>query len=142
MNVNYLIEEHNNKNNNNTIDSDNISSEINKFINDDYNNEINNEINITNLQYFLTNYNYNDNKDCIMNKLYLYYNQMNVKKISHILNYYKIYKHKLTKNEMIQILIFFETDQFNIDIVNKRIYLWKNIEELKNDSFFNKFILF
>jgi hypothetical protein len=65
-----------------------------------------------------------------------------IKSLTHILHYYNIYKSKMTKDEMIQVLLFFETDPANKEIVQHRLRLWKNIEELKNDSYFSKYILF
>jgi len=48
----------------------------------------------------------------------------------------------MIKNEMIQILVLFETQDENKDIILTRIRLWKNIEELKSHSFFGKYIMF
>jgi hypothetical protein len=48
----------------------------------------------------------------------------------------------MVKNEMIQVLALFETQEENINVVNKRIRLWRNIEELKADPFFSKYIMF
>lgn len=77
-----------------------------------------------------------------LEEMIIFYNNFNVKYLSQILQYYGIYKPKMIKNEMIQILILFETQDENKEIVLKRIRLWKYIEELKADSFFSKFIMF
>ena len=79
----------------------------------------------------------------------LYYkSNFNVKQITQMLTYYGIQKStsnskgKMTKDEMIQVLLFFESEPLNRERVQKRIRLWKNIQELKADSYFSKFILF
>jgi hypothetical protein len=75
-------------------------------------------------------------------EMLVFYNNFNVKYLSQILQYYGIYKPKMIKNEMIQILVLFETQDENKDIILTRIRLWKNIEELKSHSFFGKYIMF
>jgi hypothetical protein len=71
-----------------------------------------------------------------------YYNTYTVKNLSHILQYYGLQKNKMVKEEMIQVLLFFETDPLNKFTVEHRLRLWKNIQELKTDSYFSKYILF
>jgi len=83
-----------------------------------------------------------------MEELYIFYTASNVKSLSQILDYYGINKYninnkkKLLKEELIQILVLFETDINNYALVLKRRRLWKNIRELINDSFFKNFITF
>ena len=72
----------------------------------------------------------------------LYHENYTVKGLNQILQYYSIYKAKMTKDEIIQTLIFFETDLTNHEIVLRRMRLWQNAIELKADPFFSKFILF
>lgn len=72
----------------------------------------------------------------------LYHENYTVKGLNQILQYYGIYKAKMTKDEIIQTLIFFETDLTNHEIVLRRMRLWQNAIELKADPFFSKFILF
>lgn len=55
--------------------------------------------------------------------------------------YYKLSCRNLKKDELIKRIIKFENDLLKIDIVEKRKRLWENIIELKNDSFFSKFII-
>tara|TARA_Y100000389_G_scaffold202360_1_gene247402 strand:+ start:1093 stop:1467 length:375 start_codon:yes stop_codon:yes gene_type:complete len=75
--------------------------------------------------------------------LELYYStNYNIKQLGQILDYYKINKRKMKKNEQIQAIIFYESDIENIHIVENRKRLWENIEELKSDPYFSKFILF
>lgn len=65
-----------------------------------------------------------------------------VKMLRHILDYYKIEKNKLRKTDMVDRIIEFENDYNNIEIVEKRKYLWQMIEELKNDEYMSKFVIF
>jgi hypothetical protein len=75
-------------------------------------------------------------------QLELYYKNYNVKSLIQILQYYKIYKQKMVKDELIQVLLFFETEPNNHDIVFRRVRLWQNIQELKDDPYFSKYIMF
>ena len=93
---------------------------------------------------------YNDNivKSCSSDELFMLYMSYNVKSLVQILNYYGINKNninnkkKLVKDEMIQLLIIFELDENNTQIVNKRRRLWQNISELSSDVFFKNFVTF
>ena len=71
----------------------------------------------------------------------LVYNTYNVKQLSYILQYYDISKGRMCKDEIIQTIILFETDENNLNIVNKRKYLWSVATQLKNDDFFSKYIV-
>ena len=71
-----------------------------------------------------------------------YMNNYNVKSLTNILGYYNINKNKLVKDEMVQLIILFEKEPTNKNIVYQRKRLWKNILELKNNDYFKKFILF
>ena len=71
-----------------------------------------------------------------------YMTNYNVKGLTNILGYYNINKNKLVKDEMVQLIIFFENEPANKTIVYQRKRLWKNILELKNNEYFKKFILF
>ena len=65
-----------------------------------------------------------------------------VKSLSMIMDYYKLGRRKLCKQQMIQSIVLYELDNDNLDIVNKRKQLWGYIKELKEDEYFSKFILF
>ena len=65
-----------------------------------------------------------------------------IKSLTQILQYYNIQKNKMVKEEIIQVLLFFETDPVNKMVVERRLRLWKNIQELKADAYFSKYILF
>ena len=81
-------------------------------------------------------------------ELYILYMSYTVKSLTQILDYYDINKYnitnkkKLIKEEIIKILIIFELDIINKDIVFKRRRLWNNITELTNDHFFKNYITF
>ena len=66
----------------------------------------------------------------------------NVKSLGQILDYYEISKRKLRKDEMVQILIMFEEDPENIEVVERRKQLWRYIDELREDKYFSKYIIF
>jgi hypothetical protein len=70
-----------------------------------------------------------------------YLTNYNVKSICQILDFYNINRYKLKKDEMVKLLVLFEEDLNNKSIVEKRKRFWHNIKELKNDKYFNKFIL-
>tara|TARA_Y100000768_G_scaffold123985_1_gene91803 strand:+ start:4555 stop:4977 length:423 start_codon:yes stop_codon:yes gene_type:complete len=65
-----------------------------------------------------------------------------VQDLGKIMEYYGLQKRKLKKDELIQTLVLFESDEINLSIVQHRRRLWDNIEELKSDPFFSKYILF
>ena len=113
-NISYIITELNNNTDNNT---DDISDEID-----------NNNTNII------------DDND-FYNMDFLVYNSYTVKQLYLILRYYDICKGSMSKDEIIQTLLLFETDEDNLNIVNKRKYLWSIATQLKNDDFFSKYIV-
>jgi hypothetical protein len=83
---------------------------------------------------------YND--ICDVEQLKLYYNMYTIKNLQQIIQYYGLQKNKMVKEELIQVLLFFEMEPENKSIVERRLRLWQNIQELKNDPYFSKFILF
>ena len=72
----------------------------------------------------------------------LYTTHYTIKNLQQILQYYGLQKNKMVKDEMIQVLLFFETDKANQSVVERRLRLWQNIQELKADPYFSKYILF
>ena len=86
---------------------------------------------------FLYDYSYD------INELKTYYEEnFTIKELSPIFQYYGLQKNKMVKDEMIQLLLLFETDPLNKIIVERRMRLWRYIQELKTDPFFKKYILF
>jgi hypothetical protein len=73
---------------------------------------------------------------------YYYKTNYNAKSLQQILQYYGIPKKNMTKDEMLQCLLFFEMEQANREMVVKRMRLWQNIRELKADAYFAKYINF
>jgi hypothetical protein len=71
----------------------------------------------------------------------LLYNTYNIKQLSFMLQFYNITRGRMCKDEIIQTIILFETDDNNLNIVNKRKYLWSIAAQLKNDDFFSKYIV-
>lgn len=65
------------------------------------------------------------------------------KQLSQICDYYGIKTSKRTnkKCEIIQLLVAFETEQTNYEIVARRKQLWNYMSELKNDKFMKKFVI-
>jgi hypothetical protein len=68
-----------------------------------------------------------------------------VKELLQICDYYGFAKdmkyNKFTKEQIIHFLVAFESDISNSDIVFKRQNMWFYMNELKNDKFMKKFIL-
>ena len=84
-----------------------------------------------------------DSSDVDQNFLEVEYSTCyNVKSLSQIMDYYELSKKNMRKDEMIQLIILFEIDPNNAIIVNRRRRMWRHINELKRDKYFNKFILF
>ena len=71
-----------------------------------------------------------------------YSTNYNVKGLTQIMDYYELSKKNMRKDEMIQMIIMFETDPNNLKIVNRRRRMYKYINELKRDKYFSKFILY
>tara|TARA_Y100000996_G_scaffold396807_1_gene363251 strand:- start:30 stop:341 length:312 start_codon:yes stop_codon:yes gene_type:complete len=72
---------------------------------------------------------------------YKYYSSNNVKQLTQILNYYGISKHKMCKDALIKKIIWFETDVFNEQIVNKRKHLWACMKEINDDLHLSKYLI-
>jgi len=65
-----------------------------------------------------------------------------VNKLNHIANYYNLSKRKLKKDQLIDSIVQFENNPENSVIVYNRKKLWHYLTELKNDSYFGKFVIF
>jgi len=91
-------------------------------------------------------YNYDNQNHYNYEELYTlleldYSTNYNVKNLSQIMDYYGVSKKNMRKDEMIQIIILFESDPINSKIVERRRNLWDYINELKKDAYFSKFII-
>lgn len=75
-----------------------------------------------------------------------YHENFTIKELLLICDYYGIAKelktNKCKKDIIVQVLVDFETNYQNQDIVSKRKSLWFYMNELKNDKFMKKYILF
>ena len=85
------------------------------------------------------------NDDFFLTKMINYRENFTVKDLLLICEYYGFAKdiknNKCNKEQIIEILVSFESDLNNSDIVNKRQNMWFYISELKNDKFMKKFLL-
>ena len=83
--------------------------------------------------------------DLTVPKMINYHENFTVKELLIICDYYGFAKelknNKCNKEQIIQILVSFESDLNNSDIVFKRQNMWFYINELKNDKFMKKFLL-
>jgi hypothetical protein len=85
------------------------------------------------------------NDDLTLPQIINYNENFTVKELLVICEYYgflkEIKNNKCNKEQIIEILVNFENDPINNDIVFKRQNLWFYINELKNDKFMKKFVL-
>jgi len=74
-----------------------------------------------------------------------YCEKYNVSQLLKICDYYDLTKcvklAKYKKKEMVDAIVSFEIDPMNTDIVNKRQKLWHYMEELSNDKYMKKYII-
>ena len=122
-NLKYEIEE--NVNNNDMKDIDSILNNENFFQDKEFHEQF---------QFF--------DEDNLMAQHIDYFENYTVKMLQHIANYYRIPKARLKKEELIQLIIQFESLDENSELVYNRKRMWHYITELKNDSYFSKFVLF
>ena len=64
------------------------------------------------------------------------------KDLDRIADYYSIQKRKKLKDELIQEIILFEMEPENIEIVYRRKKLWSYMDEIKDDKYLRKFLIF
>ena len=64
------------------------------------------------------------------------------KQLDRIAEYYDISKRKKKKDELIQDIVLYEKDPNNIELVMQRKKLWAYMQEIQNDSFLKKFLIF
>ena len=88
--------------------------------------------------------NFLDNEDLRVTQILDYQLNMNVKQILQICDYYGISKglksNKRTKEEIIHLLVDFEDNETNNEVVFKRRLMWFYIDELRSDKFMKKHI--
>ena len=119
---------------NNTIDNENISFCIDDTV------ISNTELDISQLLGGIDSVS-DDHKTSIMLNYQL---NMTVRNLLQICDYYGISKglktNKCTKDEIICLLVEFEENVGNYEIVSKRRLMWFYMGELKNDKFMKKYI--
>lgn len=136
--------------NNNDNYKDNDNNDNDKNDNDNDNDEqleiLLKEIEDTRLSDYLLYENYYDNVESnTMTNALVYDMEYNVKQLIRICDYYGISKdikiNKLKKNEIINFLLDFEENNANTVMVYKRKQLWYFMNELKNDKFMKKYVI-
>jgi len=103
--------------------------------------ELNEHINASELNSWIIN----DEIEEDINPFFETFKDYNIKDLLKIYNYYGIKTHvkpKLKKQQIIHILIYFESLPENFEIVQKRYRMWSYITELLNDTKMKKYILF
>ena len=65
-----------------------------------------------------------------------------LKMLTQIASYYKLNKRKVKKDELIELILSFENDPENSEKVYNRKRMWHYLNELKNDSYFSKYVIF
>jgi len=101
------------------------------------------DINIEEFMAEMENNEFND--DLTVPKIINYHENFTVKELLLICDYYGFAKelksNKCNKEQIIEILVSFESDLNNSDIVFKRQNMWFYMSELKNDKFMKKYLL-
>lgn len=90
--------------------------------------------------------NTNNTNNSLVNKIIQYNLEYNKKDLLNICDYYGLNKeiknlNKYNKDIILQHLISFEINPKNIEVVSKRQTMWFYMNELKNDRFMKKYII-
>jgi len=133
------------------VDENHNNENIDNFNNKDHENELETILNeINNFSYSVIENNNNNGNSWYSNSVLIaksidYDTNYNVKQLLTICDYYGLLKevklNKFKKPELILFLLDFEENMENSFIVYKRKQLWHFVEELKNDKFMKKYIL-
>ena len=132
------------------VDENHNNENIDNFNNKDDENELETILNEINNFYYTEFENNNNANSWYSNSVLIaksidYDTNYNVKQLLTICDYYGLLKevkiNKFKKTELILFLLDFEENMENSLIVYKRKQLWYFIEELKNDKFMKKYIL-
>jgi hypothetical protein len=125
-----------------------MSENINFFLNDDeLNDELNNNISLNDIlkEINADEGSYLQNTDNLFHEVVNYNINYTVKQLLQICDYYNILKEvkmtKCNKEEIINTIVLFESNPDNYNISCRRKKLWFYINELKNDRFMKKFVL-
>lgn len=86
---------------------------------------------------------YNDDSFDKLLTMQLFYDENYTKKqVNLIAQYYSLSTRKKRKSDLIQDIILFENDPTNEEISNKRKLMWFYLNELNDDRFMKKFIIY
>jgi hypothetical protein len=85
---------------------------------------------------------YPANNDRYIAQLSEYDLNFTAKQLSVICEYYEIKTTKMKKGDMIESIVAFENDIENAEIVVTRQQMWYYIQQLKEDKFMKKFVIF
>ena len=116
-------------------------------VEDNEDNEDKNELDLTEIMNKINNTDvtYN-NEDFLLPQIIHYKENFTVKELLLICEYYGVAKalktYKCNKDEIIQFLVVYESNPKNSEVVFKRQNMWFYINELKNDKFMKKYVLF
>ena len=124
-----------------------IGENISFFIDEDTNENTENDFIVSNFnlnEILNSEYIFKDD-DNLCASLIHYDINCNVKQLLLICQYYGIAKelksNKCNKSDILNTLIIYENNIENLERVNKRKKLWHYINELKNDKFMKKYVL-
>lgn len=121
----------------------NIDYSVKEIVESDIRIQQNEIIDIVNKKLKKINKTINDNSFDMLLKMQLFYDESYTKKqLETIAHYYSISTRKKRKIDIIQDIILFENDPTNHEITNKRKLMWFYLNELNNDRFLKKYIIF
>lgn len=110
---------------------------ISFFIDDDETNV--NEVDIAS---FLNNIDEKEEEEDTMPQIINYQINFTSRQLTQICDYYNIIKpKKCNKDELAHLIVEFEKNHENAEIVCKRQLMWFYMDELKNDKYMKKYIL-
>ena len=118
-----------------------FNENISYTINDSLNNENNTDV-YTDVDDYSSQYLTSLDQDMVLANQINYQENYTVKELNLIMDYYELKKRKLKKADLVEMISLFEASIDNLEIVQERIRLWDNINELKANPFFKKYILF
>ena len=123
---------------------DNISYQIDDNDTIDFENNTEMDIHLKDLLQEFENMNVKSEDDVFV-EIKNYDLNYTLKQLLFICEYYNISKgvkiNKMKKQDIIEQIILFENDMSNFNIVTKRKQLWYFMNELKNDKFMKKYII-
>jgi hypothetical protein len=102
-------------------------------------------IDLATLQDEVDNISIQEDDDCEKDVMFIMTNEYElnytIKQLQVICEYYGLSANKLKKKDIIDMIVAFEVNEDNQEICMKRRELWYYINELKNDKFMRKFVI-